>query len=601
MPSDDAKTNLPQPSRCRCSPSIAALRIAVIYAVAAAAWIVISDLGLAHHIDTVVGFSMLSVYKGLVFVLVTAGLLFVAIRGRVHDIYRAEDQRRSSDERFRALFDDANVGVALVALDGRFTETNPAMQRMLGYSGEELARRTIADLTHPDDVRISLDRFDALLANRSATNPIEKRYIRKDGVAIWVRNTSSVARDQRGAAQFLVTVSEDITERVHNEAALLSAKESAEAANNAKDRFLSVLSHELRTPLTPVLANVCAILADRSLPSKFRADVEVIRRNVELEARVIDDLLDLTRITQNRLQIKNDPVDVHAAIRGALDIVQADITARQLRRRVELTATQSTVRGDAARLLQVFWNLIRNAVKFTPPGGAVTIRTENGPDGSLVVEVTDTGVGISEEALPHVFDAFSDRSQAAARQFGGLGLGLAISQAVVSLHGGKLTVSSAGAGRGATFSLCLPTIETPAPALAPDEPSRATAPSTILLVEDHADTAKSLARLLGMIGYNVKMADSVQAAVDLAGRESFDLLLSDIALPDGDGVEVLHRLSADRPIRAIAMSGFGMEADIRRSLDAGFIEHLTKPIDFDRLERLLRQVISSPPPAPAHA
>ncbi len=375
------------------------------------------------------------------------------------------------------------------------------------------------------------------------------------------------------------------------------AREEAEAANRAKDRFLAVLSHELRTPLTPVLVEVSALLDDPATPAELRPVLEMTRRNVEIEARLIDDLLDLNRIIQGKLPLHREVVDVHRLIPQALEICRDEVAAAGLRVDVDAGADRHHVEADPARLHQVVWNLIKNAVKFTPPGGSIGIRTRS-EGGRIVVEVSDTGVGIDPEVLPKIFDAFEQGGTSVTRRFGGLGLGLAIGRSLAEAHGGTLTASSPGKGLGSTFSVSLPVVAAPSeepvasPPISPDGPLPV-ASLRILLVEDNVDTLRVMARLLEGRGHRVAQADGVAQAVRLAEEGEFDLLISDLGLADGSGLDLIRRLRALRPIPGIALSGHGMDDDVRRSRDAGFVEHLTKPLDFRRLEGAIARVASA--------
>ena len=379
------------------------------------------------------------------------------------------------------------------------------------------------------------------------------------------------------------------------------AREEAEAANRAKDRFLAVLSHELRTPLTPVLAEVSAMLDDPATPESMRPVLEMTRRNVELEARLIDDLLDLNRIVQGKLRLNREVVNAHRLVLEALEICRGGIEAARLDVEVALEATRHHVEADAARLQQVVWNLIKNAVKFTPAGGFIAIRTRD-DGGRLVVEVADTGVGIESGVLSRIFDAFEQGSTSVTQRFGGLGLGLAISRSLAEAHGGRLLATSPGKNQGATFSLELPAVDAPPPrgldASAPtaDGPSGAGS-LRILLVEDNLDTLRVMARLLARKGHQVTTADGVLAALRAAEGKDFDLLISDLGLPDGSGLDLILSLKDARstPIPGIALSGFGMDDDLRRSREAGFLEHLIKPIDFPNLEAAIRRVAPRAP------
>ncbi|HJW37930.1 MAG TPA: HAMP domain-containing protein [Candidatus Udaeobacter sp.] len=358
-------------------------------------------------------------------------------------------------------------------------------------------------------------------------------------------------------------------------------------SNLAKDQFLAMLSHELRTPLTPVLASALALESEPDLPKDIHESLQMIRRNVELEARLIDDLLDLTRIDRGKVQLNFEVVDAHTLLQNALDICQAEIDRKNLARALNLGARKVHMRADPARLQQIFWNLINNAVKFTPRNGQIIITTSNDSKGQLHVEIADTGLGIESEALPKIFDAFE---QGGRTQLGGLGLGLAISKTLVQAHKGTITAQSAGRNKGATFMLVFPTCEKAVAQTAPPALPKLSErqPLRILLVEDHEDTNRSLTNLLRRRGYHVQSALNLQSAIDLGTKEQFDVLISDLALPDGNGIHLMQKL-ASKPHLAIALTGFGMENDIRKSYEAGFQHHLVKPIDLNKLDSLIQE------------
>jgi signal transduction histidine kinase/response regulator RpfG family c-di-GMP phosphodiesterase len=368
------------------------------------------------------------------------------------------------------------------------------------------------------------------------------------------------------------------------------ARAESERANLAKDSFLAMLSHELRTPLTPVLTSVLALEQTDDLSDETRASLQMIRRNVELEARLIDDLLDLTRISKGKVQLSLEEVDAHSLLRNALEICQADIDKKNLSLRTDFAAEKVCLEADPARLQQIFWNLIKNAVKFTPEGGRLEIRTGN-DDGQLRVQVSDSGMGIDAETLPKIFNAFEQGDR---MQLGGLGLGLAISKALVETHSGRLTAESPGKNQGATFTAMFPVVEHHAGVSKNAIPSLPALRKSmrILLVEDHEDTNRSLTQLLRRRGYYVQAAHSVESALEAAEHERFDVLVSDIGLPDGSGIDLMQKLKSDHPIFGIALTGFGMEEDLRRSHDVGFNHHLIKPVDLNRLDALIQQADS---------
>ena len=379
-------------------------------------------------------------------------------------------------------------------------------------------------------------------------------------------------------------------ERLYREAR--ANNDALRDANAAKDGFLAMLSHELRTPLAPVLSLVSATLDDATLTPDLRETFSMIQRNVDLEARLIDDLLDLTQIASGRLKIARDQVNIHTCIEAALDVCQPQLDDKRITVHTELTATQPGVLGDFPRLTQVLWNLLKNAVKFSPPRGRVEICTRNEGD-RVVVEIRDNGMGIEANRLSAIFGAFTRGTPPPATT--GLGLGLAITRAIVEGHGGEIRGASEGKDRGAVFCVSLPAtaIDEPAGEAAPRSHSDKVRGKTIMVVEDHEDTRRVLARALRRKGYGVTAAGSVEAAVAQYAGSAPDLLISDIGLPDGTGWDLLEKLRPHGPVRAIAMSGYGMNADVEKSREIGFAAHLTKPIDFPRLEALIVEILSA--------
>jgi len=377
---------------------------------------------------------------------------------------------------------------------------------------------------------------------------------------------------------------------------LAKAKESAESANKAKDQFLAVLSHELRTPLTPALAAASNLEnADQIDPAELKESLATIRRNIELEARLVDDLLDLTRISKGKLHVHFSTIDIHEAIRHALEMCKSETSAKGNIVTVELKASERHVRGDGARMAQVFWNLLLNAVKFTPSQGTLHISTTNHTATSICIAIQDSGIGIEPDMLARIFDPFQQGEESITRRYGGLGLGLSVAKALVEAHGGKITAESKGKGSGSKFSIELD-ITTPPPA--PNNSQSDSIPANksklrVLLVEDHADTRCALERLLKRWGHEVQSASTVAQATELFANYEADLLLSDIGLPDGTGMELLGALRSRREIKAIAMSGYGMEADLEMTRHAGFSEHLIKPVSAERLKDSLARMIAA--------
>ena len=384
----------------------------------------------------------------------------------------------------------------------------------------------------------------------------------------------------------------DVTEHKRAEENLRTAKIAAETANQAKDDFLAVLSHELRTPLTPALAAASYLAEHEELPPELRDEVNAITRNVQLEARLIDDLLDLTRISRGKIELQLEAVDVHGLLHDTVEIVREDVAFKELQLATDFRAVAHHVRADSVRIHQVFWNLLNNAVKFTPNGGSITLRTWNDDTRRCVIAISDTGIGIEPEHQARIFNAFEQGERAITRRFGGLGLGLAISKTLVELHDGTIAVESEGMDRGATFCVALAALEAPEIASKKTVSGNGALPASlrVLIVDDHAETLRVLSALLSKRGHKVSTAGSLQRALEILEGGRFDVLISDIGLPDGDGHELIRAAKGRQALKGIALSGFGMEDDRRNSRESGFDYHLTKPIEFQKLESVLREI-----------
>ena len=518
---------------------------------------------------------------------------------------------RENEQRMRLALETGRLGSYEVSPITRAVECSPGLKEHFGLPAD-LSVVGLDDLfaaVHPadrDSVRTAAEQLmagDGAATDARATPPaeVEFRTVWPDGSVHWIvargRPTAGGPRRQSR----LIGVTLDLTERKLAEQELLHAKEAAEAANRAKDHFLAVLSHELRTPLTPALAAAHELVDDASLPVHAREAFEMIRRNIELETKLVDDLLDLTKISRGKLVLSLRPTDLHETIRNVLRMCEGEIYGKGLRLTLDLTASQRVVSADPARLQQVLWNLLKNAAKFTPDGGSIAVRTTDLDCGRVQVEVSDTGIGIAPDVMAKVFDAFEQGENTVTRRFGGLGLGLAITRALVSLHGGAIAAQSDGPGRGATFTVDFRATAAPAVSASTGGAGRvtaaessATAGLSILLVEDHPDTATMMARLLKMFGHDVRTADSVGTALQAIDSHAFDLLISDIGLPDGTGLDLMRQVRVRRALPGIVLSGFGMEEDVRRSREAGFAVHLTKPVSPDDLQKEIVRLIGEP-------
>jgi signal transduction histidine kinase len=391
-----------------------------------------------------------------------------------------------------------------------------------------------------------------------------------------------------------MALSAGMAERRRIEEELQQQKSVVETANRTKDHFLAMLSHELRTPLTPVISALESLETEPAQTEDTKSALAMIRRNIELETQLIDDLLDFTRIARDKMQLRFGPVDAHLAISNVVEICRAEAASKRLHVHLNLRANTHHVAADAAKFQQIIWNLLKNAVKFTPEDGEITISSSNPSPDVLTITVRDTGIGMEPEVMQRIFDPFEQGNRSFERRFGGLGLGLAISKSLAQAHSGTLTAQSGGCDRGSTFIFSMATLSPAEVATVPAKVRRE-APQQrlkILLVDDHHDTRAALEKLLVRRGHLVAAAHNVRSAMEAAVRNSFDLVISDIALPDGSGLDLMMQLRVISKIPGIAISGFGNNGDIERSLHAGFSEHLTKPIKLENLEAAIERAIA---------
>jgi PAS domain S-box-containing protein len=422
----------------------------------------------------------------------------------------------------------------------------------------------------------------------------EKRFLGK--FMVYFDSPHSFTHDELRPAQTIASQIAFAIERENVRQQLKRTHDELLAASRAKDDFLAALSHELRTPLNPVLLLASDAVDNRDLPPRVRADFNTIRKNIEMEARLIDDLLDLTRIARGKIIFEKKLINLRSVLHDAAGQVREEINQKQITLDLQFKAVHHTVFADAVRLQQIFWNLLKNAVKFTPEQGKITVETSQ-DNGTLFVKICDTGIGITPEEMAGMFKAFSHSKSSASNgnRFGGLGLGLSISQKLAELHSGKILAASDGRNKGATF-----TVELPLAAAAKDgrnlitETESSGVPGStakgirILLVEDHEPTRTTLAGLLARRRYQVAEAGTVAEARALAGARSFDLLITDIGLPDGNGYDLMVELGKKNHLRGIALTGYGMEHDVARSQNVGFDAHLTKPVRIQSLEEALK-------------
>ncbi|MBA3961129.1 MAG: response regulator [Chthoniobacterales bacterium] len=515
-------------------------------------------------------------------------------------VYRRQSEAAARIER-EVTFNDkilANMpsGIALVDPETRrFLQANEAFGQMARRLGKLSPEKEITEAVYEEVEIAPREAIEKVLAFGTPYQLVEQPLVDREGATNFVNVNLLRLQDSKQTVQGVLYLVEDKTRDVRLRQELISA-------NASKDSFLALLSHELRNPLSPVLAMVGELEARASDGPEVRQALAVIRRNVELEARLIDDLLDITRISKGKLQLTLEVTSVHETLLRSYEICREDILQKKLEFEFRLNAAEEHVNGDPARLQQVFWNLIKNAVKFTPEGGKIEVATSNPAPDKIEISTSDSGIGIEPQKIGRVFNAFEQGQSSITRRFGGLGLGLAISKTMVAAHGGTISVHSEGADRGSLFRVVLNTMAAPAVEKqfvrqTPDPPRAdlADRKTHLLVVDDHHDTCLGMKMLLERRGYRITLAHSANQAVEKAQEEDFDLLISDIGLPDRSGYELMRELRATRSLRGIALSGFGMESDINKARAAGFSEHLTKPINFERLDQTIRALLESEP------
>jgi PAS domain S-box-containing protein len=516
-------------------------------------------------------------------------------RGRPAGAARAVTPRNLTREAYRQVYDVGPVIWLVLDAAGIIVDINRAGSQALGERIRFL-RGTPLRMWLDGESRAVLT--DHLHRCRESAEMVEcnLRLRRPATVRLYTR------KFVMGDVRLFPSVAIDITEHLQMERARRTAERErdladqdrrlARAAEAAKDRMIATVSHELRNPLSPALMAAATLTAWPGLPDRVREMAAVIKRNIQLEARLIDDLLDVARATRGQLDLRKQVLDVHEVIHNAVAAVAGAASDRRVTITVDLGACERLVHADATRLQQVFWNLLTNAVKFSEPGGQVLVRSVGRPDQAIVVTVRDFGVGIEEPALEKLFSPF-ERPRAPAGGRAGLGLGLSIARNIVELHGGQIWASSEGPGKGTTVEVDLPLASSQVSVDRPahdDTPAavQATTRGTALVVEDHRDSGTMMAACLSQQGYDVTLVMSRAEALAALDRH-FDVVISDLGLGDGSGLEVARAAVAanEPPLHLIALSGFGTLRDIEASYDAGFDHHLVKPLDPAQLIQLL--------------
>jgi len=515
----------------------------------------------------------------------------------VSDVKAQRDRRRETAAHVRAVLDTALDAVISMDATGRVTFWNPRAEQIFGWSREEAVGKRVADLIIPPDMRAAhasgLAHYLRTGEGRLLNRRVEMMAVRRDGSEVPVELALVAVRE--GEYHTLSAFLRDITERKRAEAerdrlfmAAEKARTEAEAASRAKDEFLATLSHELRTPLTSIVGWVYLLRSGRLDPAGVARGLETIDRNAMLQAQLVSDILDMSRIMAARFRLNVRPLELAPVVAAAMDSLVPAASAKGIRLLPVLDPSAGVVSGDADRLQQVVWNLLSNAIKFTPQGGRVQVRLARA-EGHAEITVEDTGPGIRPEVLPHVFELFRQGDSSNTRAHGGLGLGLAVVRQLVELHGGTVHAASAGPGAGSAFTVRLPLSRDDVA----QEPAAAAAASVaagprldglrVLIADRGAEVREVVARILGQAGAEVLTASSARETLETMARERPDVLVVELEMADESGYALLSKVRALPPeaggrTPAAALSSWSRTEDRVRSLLAGFQIHLSKPI-----------------------
>jgi PAS domain S-box-containing protein len=508
-----------------------------------------------------------------------------------------------------AIVEASDDAIVSKTLDGIVTSWNPAAERMFGYTAAEAVGRHIT-LIIPRERWSEEEDVLARLRRGEKVEHFETVRVTKDGRLIDISLSVSPVRDAAGQIVGASKIARDISERRRAEveraqllAAERAARTEAERANRAKDDFLASLSHELRTPLNAILGWARMLRTDALDGTQRERALESIERNSQVQAQLIEDLLDVSRIAAGKLRLEPTTLDLRTVVHRAVALVRASAEAKHVHLEVRMNPAIVPFVGDGVRLQQVVWNLLTNAIRFTPEGGRVSVSLSP-RDTRVLLTVSDTGQGIGADLLPHIFQRFRQGQPAGPTSRTGLGLGLAIVRQIVELHGGAVAAHSDGEGRGATFVVTLPC--GPSVSSAPAHAGPALPASgfpqlsnvRVLLVEDDVDSRAVLTAVLRQCGAEVVEAGSSREALEAFGQTSVDILVSDIGLPDGDGYDLIRTIreqsgpSADVP--ALAVTAFARVEDRRRAMLAGFQTHVSKPVEPLELAVVVANLVGRP-------
>jgi PAS domain S-box-containing protein len=487
--------------------------------------------------------------------------------------------------RLAAVVESSDDAIITKSLDSTITSWNPAATKIFGYTEDEALGKSIRMLI-PDDLQSEEDDVLAKIKTGKRVDHYETVRKRKDGSLISISLTVSPIRDAAGQVVGASKIARDVTDRVR-------LYKEAQAANRLKDEFLAVLSHELRTPLNAILG-YARLLRSRMMPEdQIDRALETLERNARWLTQIVDDVLDVSRIVSGKIRLDVQSVDLQSVINNAVATVQPAADAKGLRIQTLIDPRSGPVSGDPDRLQQVVWNLMSNAVKFTPKGGRVQVRLER-VNSHVEIVVSDSGIGIGADFLPFVFERFRQADSGPTRKTGGLGLGLAIVRHIVEMHGGTVDASSPGEGQGATFTVRMPVMSVQVPPSKREHPvapmSEALSGLTslkgihVFAVDDEPDALRLLRDVLEMAGAEVATSTSGPAALAAIAQQRPDVIIADVGMPEMDGFALIKKVreSADpdvRDIPAAALTAFARSEDRTKALQSGFEMHLAKPVD----------------------
>jgi PAS domain S-box-containing protein len=494
-----------------------------------------------------------------------------------------EEAIRQSEERFRLLVEGVqDYAIYMLDVEGHVSSWNYGAERIKGYAREEILGRHFSRFYTEEDIKAGAPWEEIATAKRTGKVEREGWRLRKNGERFWARTVMTPLYDSQGNLRGYAKVTQDLTDRRHIQ--------ELETAARQVNEFIAVLAHELRNPLAPIRS---AIQLMRTLPADNPAQQglrDTIDRQSAQLTRIVEDMVDISRVTRGALAIDSAPIDIGQVVRRAVESSAPAIQTGRHALDVDLPKEPIVVKGDVLRLVQVLTNVLNNAARYTPEGGRIVVSARP-EDGSAVVRVRDTGIGIPADMMGSIFNMFVQGRSPLQRVSGGLGIGLALARKIAELHGGTLEASSAGANEGSEFVLRLPLVQTQlVPEAAEEAAARDPIAKRVLIVDDNADAAMTLDMLLRAMGHETRIEHDGMSALRAAPEFRPDVVLLDIGMPGMDGYEVARRLSVlkkQKHFRIIAVSGWGQEADRQRSSEAGFDLHLVKPVDANVLSRVV--------------